>query len=284
VHNLRLRNVILLPRMTALDVYRSPLRWAGSKRKLLPTLEQLAPAKFKRYVEPFCGSLCLYVALKPASALVGDINEELVNFYRMIAWRPKAIATAAHELTDDDATYYELRGCDPLTLKAQDRAVRFLYLNRFCFNGVYRTNRQGQFNVARGKHMGSIPPVQELVDFGRLMRRATVRRCDFQELVDAAKRDDFIYLDPPYAGRGVRDRGEYGVGAFKEEDLDRLAEALHRASARGVKVLLSYADLPDIRSRFRNWNATTLEVARNVAGFAGARSSVSELILRNYNA
>lgn len=270
--------------MAALDVSRSPLRWAGSKRKLLPTLEQLAPSAFNRYVEPFCGSLCLYVALKPEAALVGDINEELVNFYRMIAWRPKAIALAAHDLDDSEATYYELRSRDPAALSAQDRAVRFLYLNRYCFNGVYRTNRQGQFNVARGKHMGSIPPVEELVQFGRLMRRAAVHRCDFEQLVDAAQPDDFIYLDPPYAGRGVRDRGEYGVGAFKEEDLDRLALALHRASDRGVKVLLSYADMPEIRSRFKSWHATTLHVARNVAGFAGARGSVSELILRNYRA
>ena len=269
--------------MIAPEVSRSPLRWAGSKRKLVPTLERLAPARFKRYVEPFCGSLCLYVALKPTSALVGDINEELVNFYRMIAWRPKAIANAIHDLSEDEATYYELRSHDPHTLGQQARAVRFLYLNRFCFNGVYRTNRQGQFNVARGKHMGRIPPIQELIEFGRLMRRATVRQCDFQELVDAAERGDFLYLDPPYAGRGVRDRGEYGVGAFKEEDLDRLSESLHRASARGVKVLLSYADLPDIRSRFHNWNVTKLEIARNVAGFASARSSVSELILRNYS-
>lgn len=268
--------------MDTQDVLRSPLRWAGSKRKLLPTLQRLAPSGFRRYVEPFCGSLCLYVALKPTAALVGDINEELVNFYRMIAWRPHAIASAAHELDDDESTYYELRGLDPKTLSAQERAVRFLYLNRYCFNGVYRTNRQGAFNVARGKHMGSIPPVGELVSFGRLMRNATVQRCDFEELVDAAECGDFIYLDPPYAGRGVRDRGEYGVGAFKEADLDRLDEALHRASARGVKVLLSYADMPDIRRRFHSWNATTLDVTRNVAGFASARGSVSELILRNF--
>ena len=264
------------------DVSRSPLRWAGSKRKLLPTLQKLAPANFQRYIEPFCGSLCLYVALKPTSALVGDINEELVYFYRMIAWRPRAIAVATHELADDESTYYELRSQDPQALSSQERAVRFLYLNRYCFNGVYRTNRQGGFNVARGKHMGSIPAVEELVGFGRLMRRATVRRCDFEELVDAAKRGDFIYLDPPYAGRGVRDRGEYGIGAFKEADLDRLAETLHQASGRGVKVLLSYTDMPEIRRRFRLWNVTTLDVTRNVAGFASARGSVSELILRNF--
>jgi DNA adenine methylase len=270
--------------MTALNTSRSPLRWAGSKRKLLPTLMQLAPPKFKRYIEPFCGSLCLFAALKPSSALVGDINAELVNFYRMMAWRPRAIAIAAHALNDDEATYYELRSLDPCTLGAQERAVRFLYLNRFCFNGVYRTNRQGQFNVPRGKHMGGIPTVQELVNFGRLVRKATVYQCDFQELLDAAKQGDFIYLDPPYAGRGVRDRGEYGVGSFKENDLDRLAESLHRAHARGVKVLLSYADLPEIRDRFGNWNVTTLDVKRNVAGFASARVSVSEIILRNYGA
>lgn len=268
--------------MTALDTSRSPLRWAGSKRKLLPTLTRLAPPKFNRYIEPFCGSLCLFAALKPSSALVGDINVELVNFYRMIAWRPRAIATAAHALSDDEATYYELRSLDPCAMGSQARAVRFLYLNRFCFNGVYRTNRKGQFNVPRGKHMGGIPTVQELVNFGRLVRKATVYQCDFQELLDAAERDDFIYLDPPYAGRGVRDRGEYGVGSFKEGDLDRLAESLHRAHARGVKILLSYADLPEIRNRFRNWNITTLDVTRNVAGFASARISVSEILLRNY--
>lgn len=264
------------------EVLRSPVRWAGSKRKLVPTLQRLAPSSFERYIEPFCGSLCLYVALKPSSALVGDINEELVNFYRMISWRPKAVASATHQLANDEATYYELRGIDPTTLGAQERAVRFLYLNRYCFNGVYRTNRQGGFNVARGKHMGSIPPVEELVRFGRMMRRAAVHRCDFEDLINEAKRGDFIYLDPPYAGRGVRDRGEYGVGAFKEVDLDRLAEGLHRASSRDVKVLLSYADLPEIRRRFRSWNITSMEVTRNVAGFSGARGSVSELILRNY--
>ncbi len=264
------------------NISRSPLRWAGSKRKLLPVLKKLAPQDFNRYIEPFCGSLSFYIALKPDSALVGDINEELVNFYRMIAWRPRAIASATHRLADDESTYYYLRSQDPQSLCLQERAVRFLYLNRYCFNGVYRTNRQGKFNVARGKHMGRIPSIEELVGFGRLLRGVGVQLCDFEELVDAAKRGDFIYLDPPYAGRGVRDRGEYGIGAFKETDLDRLAEALHRASNRGAKVLLSYADMPAVRSRFRSWSATTLDVARNVAGFSGARGSVSELILRNF--
>jgi DNA adenine methylase len=265
------------------ELNRSPLRWAGSKRKLLPQLQQLSPPTYERYVEPFCGSLCLLVALKPKSALVGDINEELVHFYRMIAWRPGVVAELTHALPPDEATYYQLRGMDPGALTAEQRAARFLYLNRFCFNGVYRTNRSGQFNVARGQHMGSIPSASELRAFGRLMRTVDVLKCDFASLLEQAGKGDFVYLDPPYAGRDVRDRGEYGVGAFKVHDLERFVNAVQGASDRGAKILISYADLPQVRDLFHGWHLTRLSVARNVAGFAGARGSVSELILRNYS-
>ena len=264
------------------ELSRSPVRWAGSKRKLLPQLQHLAPKDYGRYVEPFCGSLCLLVALKPEQALVGDINAELVHFYRMIAWRPRVVAELAHSLPADSATYYRLRGVSLATLSAEQRAARFLYLNRFCFNGVYRTNQMGMFNVARGQHMGSIPDVSELLAFGRLMRRASVRQCDFEDLVADAGYGDFIYLDPPYAGRNVRDRGEYGLGAFKMADMQRLLSAVHAASDRGAKILLSYADLPEVRRLFEHWNLTRLDVTRNVSGFAVGRKSVSELILRNY--
>lgn len=264
------------------EAVRSPLRWAGSKRKLIPTLEALAPRDYNRYIEPFCGSLCLFVALKPKLALVGDINEELVHFYKMVAWRPNVISRIAHEYPNDAETYYNLRGLNPFLLGAEERAARFFYLNRFCFNGVYRTNRLGVFNVPRGHHTGAIPSGQELLGFGRLIRRAQIVHSDFESLVEEAGSDDFVYLDPPYAGRDVRDRGEYGLGAFKLPDLDRLEAAIVAASQRGAKILLSYADLPEMHSRFRDWQITSLDVVRNVAGFAGSRRSASELILRNY--
>ncbi|MGF6998827.1 DNA adenine methylase [Paraburkholderia sp. GAS32] len=268
--------------MQPYELSRSPIRWAGSKRKLLPQLAALAPETFQRYVEPFCGSLCFLVALKPEQALVGDINEELVHFYRMIAWRPKVVARITHAFACDAETYYSLRRVDPSALAAEERAARFLYLNRFCFNGVYRTNRSGMFNVARGQHMGKIPDPGELLAFGRLMRNVSVRRCDFEDLVQEAGRGDFVYLDPPYAGRDVRDRGEYGLGAFKMNDMERLLSVVETASRRGAKILLSYADLPEVRRLFRKWNVTRLDVARNVSGFTAGRTSVSELILRNY--
>lgn len=268
--------------MRPTELTRSPIRWAGSKRKLLPQLQALAPQHFDRYIEPFCGSLCLFVALKPRQALVGDINEELIHFYRLIRTHARRVADLTHSLPTDELTYYQLRASDPSALSPEHRAARFLYLNRFCFNGVYRTNRSGQFNIARGKHMGSIPSADELVAFGGLMRRAAVHVIDFAGLLNEAEAGDFVYLDPPYAGRGVRDRGEYGVGAFKEDDLQRLRHSIERASERGAKVLISYANIPQIRKLFRGWQTETIEVERNVSGFVSGRTRVSELILRNY--
>jgi DNA adenine methylase len=264
------------------ELTRSPIRWAGSKRKLLPHLKAAAPAHFNRYMEPFCGSLCLLVALKPKSALVGDINPELIHFYRMMRWRPNAIADLSHAIPKDPQTYYFLRDLLPENLSAQESAARFLYLNRFCFNGVYRTNRLGTFNVARGEHMGEIPPTDELVSFGRLLRKVELRHCDFEELIDEARRNDFVYLDPPYAGMGVRDRGEYGPGAFKLHDLERLRECVERASRRGAKILISYADHPEFKRMFSTWKLSTIEVTRNVSGFASRRGKVIELMARNY--
>lgn len=269
--------------MKPAELGRSPIRWAGSKRKLLPQLKSLAPENFERYVEPFCGSLCLFVALKPKKALVGDINEELIHFYKLMRKNAQKIAELVHAQSTDEDTYYQLRATDPSSLAPEERAARFLYLNRFCFNGVYRTNRKGQFNVPRGKHMGSIPTVEELAAFGGLVRRARLLTVDFSKLLKNTGTGDFIYLDPPYAGRGVRDRGEYGVGTFKEIDLQRLKESVEAASTRGAKVMISYADIPQIREIFSAWHTTTIEVNRNVSGFAKGRTRVSELILRNYH-
>lgn len=245
--------------MSSQEVSRSPLRWAGSKRKLLPHLTRLAPLQFERYVEPFCGSLCLFVALKPKTALVGDINEELVHFYKTIKEHAITVARLAHELPDDPDIYYKVRALEPSLLSSPVRAARFLYLNRHCFNGVYRTNNQGKFNVARGMHGGVVPSEKELLAFGKLLRQVDVRTGDFSTLLNESGRNDFIYLDPPYAGRNIRDRGEYGAGTFKENDIKRLVELVHKVSKRGAKILISYADLPIIRSSFKDWHITQIE-------------------------
>ncbi len=129
------------------SAWASPLfRWAGSKRKLLPELMAQVPASLTRYVEPFAGSGCLFFALRPEKAILGDINDELIYAYSVIRDHPRLVSRAVHRLRNEKRTYYRLRSQSPNALSPVDRAARFTYLNRHCFNGVYRINRAGCFN------------------------------------------------------------------------------------------------------------------------------------------
>jgi DNA adenine methylase len=245
-------------------------------------LRQHVPPNFSRYVEPFCGSACLFFELAPSHGLLGDINPELIHFYARVRANPNKVGELFHGMPTTERFYYELRAASPDSLGANERAARFLYLNRFCFNGVYRTNRDGVFNVPRGVRVGALPTLEEIASFGRFLRRADVKVDDFQEVLSHCGSGDFVYLDPPYAGRGVRNRGEYGANSFSEEDLGRLQDALQDASTRGAKILISYADVPVVREAFDGWHVTELTVGRNVSGFVHGRREVQELLITNY--
>src|SRR5580658_6327776 len=124
------------------------LRWAGSKRRLLPTLQTFWTKKHKRYIEPFAGSACLFFAIKPPKAILGDLNPELISTYIEVKYRlPGVLAELAKLPPWNKREYLRLRSLDTATLEPRARAARFIYLNRFCFNGIYRTNLKGQFNV-----------------------------------------------------------------------------------------------------------------------------------------
>ncbi|WP_244812239.1 DNA adenine methylase [Xanthomonas arboricola] len=240
------------------------------------------PSKFSRYIEPFCGSLSLWLSLPPTRAIVGDINPELIHFYKMVRWRPRMVARLASAWGLEEDTYYKVRSLNPLDMATEDRAARFLYLNRLCFNGVYRTNRQGNFNVPRGSRVPGMPSESELAALADRLKMADIHCDDFEEIVSMGGRGDFIYLDPPYAGRGARDRGEYGKGSFLENDIDRLDSALRRASRRGAKILMSYADTETVRAALSDWNIFALQVPRNVSGFVKGRKPAAEILVRNY--
>lgn len=217
------------------------LRWAGSKRKLLPILTQAIPSSFKRYVEPFVGSGVLFLKIPQKRALLGDINIDLISTYETVRDHPRAVWNRASAFDEDPNFYYTLRAIDAENLQPLDRAARFVYLNRFCFNGVYRTNRAGKFNVSRGKGHLFIPQYRVFKAFSDRLKTAQLVCSDFQNLVTKTRNGDFMYLDPPYAMGAKRDRGEYGPGSFRDHDEERLASTLIDASDRGVKVLLSYS-------------------------------------------
>jgi DNA adenine methylase len=258
------------------------LRWAGSKKKLLPHLQAATPTSFKTYIEPFVGSGVLFLLLQPKAAILSDLNTDLIEAYESMRSRPKRVWDLLMSWPSSEEFYYELRSCQPNTLNKHTRAARFIYLNRYCFNGVYRTNQEGGFNVSRGKGNLGIPEWGIFREFAARIKSIDLQNCDFESTVNRAKKNDFVYLDPPYAELGKRDRGEYGPGTFRPIDVSRLLKAMLRADKRGAKILLSYsADQIDL-DMLKGWYVHDIMVMRNVSGFTGSRRRAREILISNY--
>jgi DNA adenine methylase len=180
------------------------------------------------------------------------------------------------------STYYRVRSENPSELAPDQRAARFIYLNGLCFNGLYRVNMQGRFNVPFGsKHREVLFTPDGLRQASYALRRADIRHSDFEPVVDRTREGDFIYLDPPYATGSRRTFLEYGQRVFSSEDLKRLLGALGRADKRGARFLISYADVPEIRNVPRRWHIKHVRTRRNIAGFLSSRRTVSEVLVSN---
>jgi DNA adenine methylase len=258
------------------------LRWAGSKRKVLPRLASFWRPQFKRYVEPFAGSAALFFWLQPERALLGDINSDLISAYRVIRERPDEVHAAVSGIKRSEREYYRVRSQDTARLGAFARAVRFIYLNRHCFNGIYRTNAEGHFNVPYGhSRTGTIPPVEHFRRAANLLHRASLREADFGMLLRTVTRGDFVYLDPPYAVESRRVFRQYNQREFSTRDLERLSAQLRVIDRRGATFLVSYAECREARDLFRYWNVRRIRVRRHVAGFASNRRHAAELLVTN---
>ena len=257
------------------------LRWAGSKRKLLPVLMSHVPFGFARYIEPFAGSACLFFALRPEAAVLGDINENLLNTYSTIRDHPRLVARQVASWRATSAEYYRIRSLRDEELEPVHRAARFVYLNRYCFNGVYRTNRSGHFNVPRGVRTGTLPSEQVFFRCAVAIRKAELRPGDFEHCLNDVGKSDFVYLDPPYASRGRPRFGEYGYGCFADNDIKRLVQWLQQIDRAGAAFLLSYSDTAALKALTKKWNRRRLDVRRHVAGFADHRARVRELLVSN---
>lgn len=259
------------------------LRWAGSKRQLVPALSQFWSDRFDRYIEPFMGSACLYFALEPPDAILGDLNEDLIHSFRLVRERPAQLARRLKRLPLGEEAYYRIRATNPRNLKPLNRAARFLYLNRFCFNGLYRTNSKGEFNVPYGgRKTGSLPGEDELAQCASLLENAVLHTGDFQHIVEEEVQDgDFVYLDPPYSISGTRVFREYGPSAFGPDDLDRLLQTLSCIDRAHGRFVLSYARSKDIINSMTNWKVYRVEARRNIAGFTGSRRTAEEIIATN---
>jgi len=260
------------------------LRWAGSKRRILSRLSEFWGSGYNRYVEPFAGSSALYFHLAPSSALLSDINEALIHTYLVLRTSPSKLHQSISSYPSTETAYYKARNLSPAGLTDLGRATRFLYLNRHCFNGIYRTNKSGEFNVpyAPPKNKQSrIPPLAHLQACAKMLKTATLMACDFEKCLALVNDGDFVYLDPPYAVDSRRIFREYDPGAFSVQDLTRLGISLHKIDNVGAKFVLSYADCRQVRELGSEWSIRHIVVRRNVAGFAGARKSAREVLITN---
>lgn len=266
--------------MNSNEKIRPIIRWAGSKRRLAKCLLPHLRTDFKCYYEPFVGSASLFFALRPGRAVLGDVNADLINAYTLIRRNPVKIANQLAGYPVNEETYYGLRSQSGG--RQLQRAIRFLYLNRFSFNGVYRTNRQGRFNVPFGSKTGSLPSVDEFLKAAGLLKTANLVCGDFAQCLASAKKGDLAYLDPPYHSLSRPARGEYGYGVFGDEDILRLASVALRLERLGVSVLISYKQCSKLRDLLSKWCITEVPVRRQVAAKTAARKMSSEWLLSSW--
>jgi DNA adenine methylase len=181
-------------------VPRPVLKWAGGKQQMLDVLLRAIPPNYTRYIEPFLGGGALFFALRPKEAIIADSNPELINLYRVIAADVEDLISALQEMQNDEETFYAIRATDSETLSPIEQAARTIYLNRTCFNGLYRVNRQGEFNVPYGRYKSiTICDAPNLRAVSQALQRVEIVHGDYKDVLCAyARPGDLIYLDPPY--------------------------------------------------------------------------------------
>lgn len=258
------------------------IRWAGSKKKLLSALLAHVPQKYRIYIEPFAGSACLYFALRPKRALLSDINGELIDTYQQVKNRVDEVIAQMKGLTVSREEYYRIRNTDSQSLPPAERAAKFIYLNRYCFNGLYRTNQEGVFNVPYGGwRTGKLPEPDLLRACSRLLQSADIRSCGFQASIEKAREGDFVYIDPPYSTKAGRIFREYHPDCFGEKELVCLRTALENLDRAKIRFLLSYTDSPEGRYLGKGFKRKYIEVRRQIAGFLAGRQIAHEMLIYN---
>ncbi|MGA9307885.1 MAG: Dam family site-specific DNA-(adenine-N6)-methyltransferase [Candidatus Sulfotelmatobacter sp.] len=258
------------------------LRWAGSKRQIVSTLASHWNDSFERYVEPFVGSACLFFHLAPRKALLGDINSELIQTYLQVREGPERVSAALDTLKIGRHSYYRIRSLDPSTLTPAQQAARFIYLNRFCFNGLYRTNLSGGFNVPYGGgKSGALSSRASLLSASKLLRRASLKAGDFGNLLATARKGDFVYMDPPFSIRNRRVFREYDPSVFGQGDVLRLRGAMEALADSGIMFVVSYLESEEANFLSRGFNVSAVTVRRNIAGFLRSRKTCRETLIWN---
>lgn len=257
------------------------LKWAGGKRWLVQSEFVRRLPRFKRYIEPFLGGGAMLFWLRPSSGVVSDINPELIHLYRMMRNHPNKLfqAMSAHSLLHSKNYYYAMRGSIP-----EDdvgKAARTLYLNRTCWNGLYRVNQRGMFNVPMGTKDTVLFEGEDFSAVAAVLESLSIRCEDFERVIDDAEEGDLIFVDPPYTvAHNMNGFVRYNERMFRWEDQIRLRNALVSASQRGAMILMTNADHPSVRSLYSNVaHYRELERSSIISGTVVGRRRTTEALI-----
>lgn len=260
------------------------LKWPGGKRWFVKNHASLLPSNFQRYIEPFLGGGSVFFHLCPRNALLGDSNSDVITAYLAVKqdWRrierSLAYRQRAHIL--DENYYYKQR--DKITEDPMVRAARMIYLNRTCFNGIYRVNLQGRFNVPKGTKNCVVMDSDNFERIADLLQETELRIADFETLIDEARHDDFVFADPPYTVRhNFNGFVKYNEILFSWEDQERLAHALARARDRGVKIVSTNANHSSIRTLYETLGFEIRSLSRfsSISATPKSRRQFEELVV-----
>lgn len=261
------------------------LKWPGGKQWLVKHYINIFPNKFNKYYEPFLGGGAAFFALHPSKAMLTDINKDLINLYICMRDNPEDLRRIMeqHQKQHSEQYYYYIRG---KTFETNlERAGRFLYLNRTCFNGMYRVNKQGDFNVPIGTKNNCIYDVDTFDQYSELLKDKKIVHSDFGVIIERTKKGDLIFADPPYTVQKKQNNFiKYNEHLFTWRDQERLFDCLLHAKLRGVKIVLTNANCKEVRDMYQDGGFFLQEVSRNssIAGEVSKRRNITELLITSY--
>ncbi|MBI5159889.1 MAG: DNA adenine methylase [Micrococcales bacterium] len=280
------------PRLRSGPVASPFLKWAGGKSQLLPQFESLYPAAedVERYLEPFVGSGAVFFdvrkVLLPKRSILSDNNADLVNVWKTLKQRVEDVIAALdrHRRLHSERHYYAVRAQKIDDLDEVERAARLIYMNKTCFNGLYRVNSKGQFNVPLGRYVN--PPIldaENLRAVCEVLGRASIKVAHFRQTLKDARPGDFVYFDPPYDPLSQTAYfTAYTEGAFGRKDQAELADVYAQLARRGCRVMLSNSDTEFVRSLYRDFDVRTVTARRTINSRADRRGPIGEVVVINY--
>lgn len=268
------------------------LKWVGGKRQLLSEISPLLPKKITTYVEPFVGGGAVLFDLQPKKAVINDFNKELINTYKVVKESPNELLELLkiHDKNNCDEYYYKIRALDRTddfkSMSDIAKAARIIYLNKTCFNGLYRVNQAGQFNSPYGKYKNpNIINETAILAMSNYFNNNNIKiiQGDYKDVLKNLRKGAFVYFDPPYMPISSSSFFTgYTEGGFGEKEQIELKKECDKLNARGIKFMLSNSDHPFIRDLYKNYNIKVVRARRSINSKGNKRGEINELLIINY--